>query len=237
MVDVTRTVMIQFCCGLTDCGKAGVRRRFGGSGQTTSLVLRDDEGNLVVPHAVAENGKDLMAEFLYDHGINQSTSLESYSASGMTVYRLQPADGTNSASTVQKRDCDTYIPDGGEYTRLGTESFQISAYICGSTTEFTYTNEMSISRTTTFSASVGDPFGIASVSVGFESTEETSQSYQYTFKPEATQCGHISWTPKFRCSKGQITGCTDGPQTGEVCTAAVINDKQIDGAYGFVQTG
>jgi hypothetical protein len=109
--------------------------------------------------------------------------------------------------------------------------------ICGTDSELTYTNEQSVSRTTTFGASVGDPFGIVSASTEFSFEETASQSTTFTFKPKQGQCGHISWTPFFDCIKGTITGdCEGGDQSGETCTAKRIGNGDIDGSYNFVVT-
>jgi hypothetical protein len=115
-------------------------------------------------------------------------------------------------------------------------SYTVSGYICDSTSKVTITNENSISHTTTFGASVSDPFGIVSASVEFSTEETATQSFSYEFTPQEGQCGHVAFTPFFNCVGGTITGCEGGDQTGEVCTAKRISDKQIDGAYLFVQT-
>lgn len=120
-------------------------------------------------------------------------------------------------------------------TFTGTASQQVSGYICGTTSKVTITNENSVAHTTTFGASVGDPFGVVSASTEFSTEESASQSYSYEFTPAEGQCGHVSFTPFFECVKGSIAKCKDGDQTGEVCTAKRISDKQIDGAYIFVQ--
>jgi len=114
-------------------------------------------------------------------------------------------------------------------------SQQVSGNICDTTSKVTITNENSVSRTTTFGASVSDPFGIVSASVEFSTEETATQSYSYEFTPKEGQCGHVSFTPFFICVGGTITGCEGGDQTGEVCTAKRISDNQIDGAYRFVQ--
>jgi hypothetical protein len=119
---------------------------------------------------------------------------------------------------------------------LGSVSVQVSGYICDSTSEVTITNEHSVSRTTTFGASVSDPFGIVSASVEFSTEETATQSYSYTFRPKEGQCGHVSFTPFYNCISGTIPGCEGGDAVGEVCTAKRIDNNQIDGAYLFVQT-
>ena len=115
-------------------------------------------------------------------------------------------------------------------------SYTVSGYICDSNSEVTITNENSIAHTTTFGASVSDPFGIVSASVEFSTEETVTQSFSYKFTPKEGQCGHVAFTPFFNCVGGTITGCEGGDQTGEVCTAKRISDKQIDGGYLFVKT-
>ncbi|KAI8933964.1 hypothetical protein NX059_008738 [Plenodomus lindquistii] len=106
----------------------------------------------------------------------------------------------------------------------------VSAYICNSNSKVTITNEQSVSRTTTFGASIGDPFGVVSASTESSTEESASQSFSYEYTPDDSQCGHLSWTPYFECVSGKIPDCDGHNQLGEVCTAKRINDNQLDGA-------
>lgn len=235
--------MIQFCCGTGDCTAAGAEKRDDGTLNLSSKVLRDADGNVLVPHSVGHRGTDMMDVFMEDHGLQNTTIVPSRTASGALVYRIgypeevqEPEDAVN--DHVQKRDCDHYDPDGAPYTKTGTESYTVSGFICDSTTEVSLTNEHSVSQSTTFGSSVSDPFGIVSASISFTIEKEASQSQTYKFQPMEDQCGHVAWTPFYTCTGGTITGCDAGDQKGEVCTAKRIGDdkKFIDGAYHFVTT-
>lgn len=223
--------MVQFCCGTGDCTSAGVEKRSDGS--FSSMVLRDSENNIIVPHSVGDASGDKMDVFMEDLGLNSSSVTMSQSSSGIPDFKV----GYAAEETAKvKRDCSSYTANGAPYTKTGSASYQVSGYICDSTSAVTITNEMSVAHTTTFSASVSDPFGIVSTSVGFKTETEASQSYSYMFTPMSGQCGHMSFTPFFTCTGGTITGCDAGDQNGEVCTAKRVSGQQVDGAYVFVQT-
>ncbi|KAF2718949.1 hypothetical protein K431DRAFT_305544 [Polychaeton citri CBS 116435] len=231
--EIKPSFMIQFCCGTGDCTAAGVEKRDDNSLVFSSVVLRDAEGDLVVPHSVGQDGIDRMPVFLEDYGVDNATITPSKTPSGALVYKIDLPQRTAKA----KRDCDHYEPDGDPYTKTGLTSQQVGGYICGKNTRVDITNENSVSRSTTFGSSVSDPFGIVSASIEFTTEEEASQSYTYSFTPEKAMCGHVAFTPFFTCTGGTITGCDGGDQKGEVCTAKRIDKSQIDGAYHFVQTG
>ncbi|PIA92334.1 hypothetical protein CB0940_09143 [Cercospora beticola] len=219
------TFMVQFCCGSGDCAVSGVKR---GLNTVSSVVLRDGSGNVVVPLGVGSESGDMMDVFMEDLGLNSSSVVESTSTSGMRVFKI----GQNLA----KRDCDSFTPSGDTYTKADSVSSKIGARICGDGTMQEVTNEMSVSRSTTFGASVGDPFGIVSASTEFTTEESASQSYTYVFTPPEGQCGNVAFTATLNCLGGTITGCEGGDQTGEVCTARRISEDQVDGTYSFVIT-
>lgn len=64
---------------------------------------------------------------------------------------------------------------------------QVSGFICDSNSKVSITNENSVSRTSSFGASVGDPYGIVSASVSFSTEETASQSYTYEFTPDKSK--------------------------------------------------
>lgn len=184
-----------------------------------------------MPNAVGDGSVDKMDLFMEDHGLNSSSVARTLSESGVPIFKIGYVD----EPLTQKRACDTYTETRGQYTKSAGTSERVSGEICGSTTEVMITNEKSVSRSTTFGASVGDPFGIVSASIDFTTEESASQSYTYTFSPAEGQCGFVSWTAELLCTEGTITGCEGGDQTGEVCTARRINDNQLAGVYSFVQ--
>ena len=100
------------------------------------------------------------------------------------------------------------------------------------------TNTQSVSETTTFGASVSDPFGIVSASIEFLIEKPAGQSWTCMYTPPGDVCSRVSWTPFFNCVSGTITGCDGGDQTGEFCTAKRLSTEQLDagGIYLFVQT-
>ncbi|PIA92539.1 hypothetical protein CB0940_05179 [Cercospora beticola] len=230
------TFMIQFCCGTGDCTAAGASKRDDNSAVASSVVLRDINDNILVPQSVGDSAGEKMDIFMEDLGLNSSTVLLARSTTGAPIFKVGHEEYEDNHHAITKRDCDTFIADGAPYTKTGDVSTQIGGYICGDAVTVGITNEVSVSQTTTFSASVGDPFGVVSASVGFEVEESASQSTTYEFTPLPGQCGHVAFTPFYTCTSGTITGCEGGDQNGEVCTAKRVSDDRIDGAYSFAQT-
>jgi hypothetical protein len=114
-------IVIQQCCGSDECTKAGVSRRNTLQGSSsavfTSVVLRDADGNVVVPHSVGNGKADLYDVFLEDHGINKTSALQTRSTSGVPVYKIG-----HPAPSKQKRDCPDdadFEQDGDQYTKTG----------------------------------------------------------------------------------------------------------------------
>jgi hypothetical protein len=220
----------------------------------SSMVLRDGAGDIIAPHKVGTAGGDQYNLFLEDHGLNSSSMIKARSASGTPVYKI----GYAPENTNVKRECKKFN-EGSRYTSTGelnisesahetiaddschnfsgVDSYIMTGYICGDGSEIEQSNEQSVTRTTTFGASVGDPFGIVTVSTQISFEETAAQSSTYKFTPKDGQCGHINWTPFFDCIKGTMTDCGEtGDQTGEVCTAKRLGSGDIDGAYTFVVT-
>jgi hypothetical protein len=252
--DTKATFMVQFCCGLGDCTAAGAKRSVGSD--MSSAVFRDGDGNVVVPRAVGDHTGDKYDTFLEDHGVNSSSTIQSRSA-GVPVYKIgYDAPAVQDAPLQKRKKCNKkgFVQEGARYTKTGkslriavlparpvltydsgSESYQVSGYVCDATSRVTIENSNSVAYTTTFGLAVADPLGIVTASVDFAIEVRASQSYSYNFTPKEGQCGHVSFTPFFTCVGGKITGCEGGDVNGEVCTAKRISENQIDGAYTFVQ--
>jgi hypothetical protein len=80
----------------------------------SSLVLRDDANNVVVPHMVGGPVGDAYGVFLKDHGLNSSSMVKARSASGTPIYKF----GYTPENTVGKRGCDKF-QEGKRYTKTG----------------------------------------------------------------------------------------------------------------------
>ncbi|KAF2029532.1 hypothetical protein EK21DRAFT_112904 [Setomelanomma holmii] len=161
------TFMVQFCWGTGDCTSAGVKRDDLLESQAntfTSAIFADADGNLIIPRSVGDESGDKFETFMEDHGLNASSMVKSRSASGVPIYKI----GYGRDAPVQKRACDDFVQDGAPYTKT------VSGYICDSTSEVTITNKNSISRTTTFGASLSDPWGIISASTEMSFEESAS---------------------------------------------------------------
>lgn len=105
--------VVQFCCGTGDCTAAGVKRDSFWGSTMSSAVLRNDAGDIIVPHSVGDTAGDKFTVFLDDHGVNASSAIQSRSTSGVPIYRI------GYDAPVQKRACDTFTQDGAPYTKTG----------------------------------------------------------------------------------------------------------------------
>jgi hypothetical protein len=94
-----------------------------------------------------------------------------------------------------------------------------------------------VGQTASFSASVGDPFGIISATVGIEFTQEQSYSISRTFEVLEGQVGYVGYTPYLTCVDGTLRGC-DGAadESGQACTPELGTDGNPIGEYAFVST-
>ncbi|KFY35978.1 hypothetical protein V494_05431 [Pseudogymnoascus sp. VKM F-4513 (FW-928)] len=205
------TFMIQYCCGSGDCDKANVPwgKRDGGGGMQ-GAVLKFKNGTVIPPLAI-----------------------------GPPPVASQPARRRN----LDKRDCDggwlkdSYIASGAPYIKT-FETQIVSAGVAAGEEDriITITYDQSVSRSTSFDLSVGDPFGIVSLSVGMEFTDTENKGFTVQVTVPAGTAGRIGFTPAFRCTSGSLEKC-DGGRTGkqETCTPYVENGI-VQGDYAVVQT-
>ncbi|KAL3496450.1 hypothetical protein BJX62DRAFT_232558 [Aspergillus germanicus] len=151
--------------------------------------------------------------------------------------KLVPANLTTRAvAPIVKRDCDTFTQTNGPYEIVGP-SHKVSDTKFGPG-HIDVSESVETSRTTSFSASIGDPFGIISESVGFEFTESHSQSLTYSFDLAEGQNGYVSWAPTMTCVDGTLSGCDGGAgdETGQACTPKENGDGDVVGTFSFVNT-
>jgi hypothetical protein len=94
---------------------------------------------------------------------------------------------------------------------------------------------VTVGRSTTFSASVGDPWGVVSASTGIEFSESITNELSYTFEVLEGQTGYVAWTPQLNCVEGVLSGCDSGSDTsGEACGPNTGSDGSVVGQYSFV---
>lgn len=173
------------------------------------------------------------------------------SVGGYQSSRLKFANGTEieplevgpppSPNTLRRRgDCykdKSYIADGEPY--LTTKDTQI---VSGSVPAeeadrtITITYDQTVSESTSFDLSIGDPWGIISMSVGFEFSTSESKGFQTEMTVYAGESGRIGFTPVYRCTKGSLETCKNGrTDSKESCTPWVL-DGIVQGDYRVVQT-
>ncbi|KAK7921666.1 hypothetical protein PG985_009688 [Apiospora marii] len=210
------TFMIQFCCGSGDCDKAhvpigtrGIDFMQAGGGGSHGVYLQYENGTIIEPLAIG--------------------SPPSSSAAASRPRRLhRRCKGYKDGS---------YVADGDIYYKT-FETVVASANVPAEEEErtFTFQHTRTASKTTTFETSVGDPWGVISISTGVQWQDATSKSEQISIVIPAGQSGYIGWTPFFRCTKGTLEDC-DGKRTEEhESCAPYVDGDVIRGDYAFVQT-
>ncbi len=219
------TYMWQRCCGGA-CTEAGYRRSLRGSGWFGGVPnTKRGPGDSLTPMGVFKSdGTPVeMKEFRAPR----------YRQDNSAPTRREIESAPSPPAELARRDCDGFIEKRRYTTSGGPVLFGGSVRGPASIEK---TSETSVSRTTSVSGTVGDPFGIVSTTVGFETTEETSKSLSYTLEVPEGQLGIASWTPTLSCIEGTFTGCGDaGDQDGNVCTPATdAGDNQAQGVYSVV---
>ncbi|SPO42329.1 uncharacterized protein PSANT_00012 [Moesziomyces antarcticus] len=241
---VEATYMLSSCCGTAECNEAtgvGARstrrgtsemfaalfKRQGGGGSALLLVGKD--GRVIEPKQVGYppeyRGERLDEATLRSNMLGLAASSVSIESRG-SVTDHSDGNGENSSSNsnsvkrdlLRKRNCDSF-EQLRTYTRSG-DTRQISDVQEGPA-DVSSGGTQEVSTTTSFSSSVGDPFGIASVTVGFDFAEATSTTLEYTMSVPAGVSASIGWTPILQCVEGRMDRCDDeagNGSVGEVCT-------------------
>lgn len=203
--------MVQFCCGSGDCAAAGV-----------PWGKRQDPTKLVG----ASNGF-------------QGAYLKF--ANGSIIPPLET--GPSPDVVTRQDDCNgfkdgSYIADGDVYLKT-FDTITVSPTVGPFTedTEVDVTYDQSVSRTTSFDASIGDPFGIISLSVNVAFEDSRSEGFTIKVPVPAGQQGVVGFTPVYQCTTGTLEDC-DGVRTepGETCTAFLTGNGFVEGDYLLIQS-
>ena len=202
---VESTYMLSSCCGTAECNEAtnvGARstrrgttemfaalfKRQGGGGGGGALLLVGKDGRVIEPKQVGYppeyTGERLDEPTLRSKMLGLAASSVSIE-SRRSVADYSNGRGVNDSSDsssikrdlLRKRGCDSF-EQLRTYTRSG-DTRQISDVQQGPA-DVSSGGTQEVSTTTSFSSTVGDPFGIASVTVGFEFSEATSTTLEYT---------------------------------------------------------
>ncbi|KAL4874963.1 hypothetical protein BJY04DRAFT_224477 [Aspergillus karnatakaensis] len=147
--------------------------------------------------------------------------------------RVAAAGILPNVTSVHKRDCSSFTTRQGPYTKDGGAQ-SVSDPVSGPA-QVAISASVTVGRSTTFSASVGDPYGIVSASTGVEFSESVTNELSYTFEVLEGQTGYVAWTPQLTCVEGVLSGCDSGSDTsGEVCGPRTGSDGAVVGQYSFV---
>ncbi|KAL4877982.1 hypothetical protein BJY04DRAFT_196811 [Aspergillus karnatakaensis] len=149
--------------------------------------------------------------------------------------RVIPGNLTTRAIPAAKRDCDTFTQDGSAYETVGA-SLKVSDDEVGPG-HIDVSKSVEVGRSTTFSASIGDPYGIISETLGVDFSESESTSLTYSLDISEGQNGYVAWAATMTCYRGTLSNCDDGvEETGEACTPKKDSDGNAVGVYTFVST-
>ncbi|KAL4885993.1 hypothetical protein BJY04DRAFT_214185 [Aspergillus karnatakaensis] len=137
--------------------------------------------------------------------------------------------------SVAKRDCSTWTTTEAAHDSYGSNQ-AVSNVVTGPA-DVQISKTVTTGRSSSFSLSVGDPYGVASASTGITFEESTSTALSYTFQVLEGQTGYIAWTPLVSCVDGTLSGC-DGAsdETGTLCTPKKDSDGNVVGQYTFVSS-
>ncbi|KAL2798469.1 hypothetical protein BJX66DRAFT_334170 [Aspergillus keveii] len=142
--------------------------------------------------------------------------------------------GTPVEPKLIKRDCSSFSKED-QYEITGP-SHSVSNPVTGPA-DVQISTTVESSRTTSFSSSIGDPWGIISATVGVEFEESVSTTLSYTFQVLEGQTGYIAWSPTMTCVRGTLSGC-DGlsDENGQACTPKKDSNGEVVGQYNFVSS-
>lgn len=142
---------------------------------------------------------------------------------------------------LESRQCsgfrDPYEPNGDSY--LTTKDTQI---VSGSVSageedaQVTITYDETVSRSTGFSLSVGDPWGIMTATTSFEFTNSERKGVTVQVTVPAGTSGRVGFTPVYRCTRGTLGTCDGGRTTEQESCTPYIQNGVVQGDYQVVQT-
>jgi len=201
-IAIDNTFIVSFCCGTGDCTAAGAPGKRDVLSSSAAgggpLLLHDKDGNVIEPHTAA--------------------LLQSRAPAENNLKSRNP--GAAAAKKLRKRDCDGFTVMNGPYTKGGNNYPISDVVVCGPTEGCQATLGRTVTESTSFSVevSVGDPFGIVSVSAGVEFSKEVSQSFEGTWDFGPGERGYVVFIPYITCVEGHFTGdCDDDGVITEIC--------------------
>lgn len=131
----------------------------------------------------------------------------------------------------------SYVADGDTYYKTFDTQIvygSVGPYTQDTTVTITY--DQTVSKTTTFSLSIGDPWGILTASTGLEFTEAEKKGFSHELPVPAGQQGLVGFTPYFICTSGSIETCDSVKNEGESCAPVLLENGSALGDYTLVQS-
>ncbi|KAH6641071.1 hypothetical protein F5144DRAFT_481645 [Chaetomium tenue] len=203
VVNLEKTFMVQFCCGLGDYSSAGASKlrrsaKFGGaygwnerldtaaaSGGMYSIVLRDANGTEIKPAQVGPPPDSLST--------HRSAPLQIDTApAGVSTRQLHPRSSCSENS---------WTADDGysEYTRPADNTQIVKTSVAGPADQ-----QISTTRSQSFTTSMNLGFAdVLSLGVSFEMTESYGDSESSTFHVPDGQSGDVGFTAYLICTRGK----------------------------------
>ncbi|KAK7952839.1 uncharacterized protein PG986_008567 [Apiospora aurea] len=228
--------MVQFCCGVCDCGAAGLPNypqcsaKFGGGGGSSGALRLKRNGTLITP--AYEGPAEPVAETEITPRMGDNPFLrapvglatrEDEKPKGVCAGDWKPGPNDGDDMYIRPADGGTIVKVEVEGAEGGTE-YQITR-----------------SRTQSWSTTVEMSLGIAdvlSLGLSFSSTFEESitDSGTASFTVPEGETGYIIFTAYLMCSVGSGT-CRGEKIEGEFCTPYRQTNGEMAGEYSVVING
>lgn len=222
VVNLEKTFMVQFCCGLGDCSSAGASKlrrsaKFGGtygwnerlnaaaaSGGMYSIVLRDANGTEIKPAQARPPPDSLSTHRSAPPQIDTALAV-------VSTRHLHPRSSCSENS---------WTADDGysEYTRPANNTQIVKISVAGPADQ-----QISTTRSQSFTTTMNLGFAdVLSLDVSFEMTESYGDSESSTFHVPDGQSGDVGFTA-YICTRGKQRSKSGGFFLGKKLWLTVMN--------------
>jgi hypothetical protein len=211
VLDIEKSFMVQFCCGLDQCKEAGAAKRIRRSARFGDVTVVE-ELDADAFKAGAAGGGMFSYKLRSANGSVIEPAAIGYPPEAVTAEPAVVAEASRSVKVnadPPKGTCDggSWVPDAGkeDYTKPAPNTQivlgQVDGGSNGNTVTITSTREQSWSTTATQELGFAD---IISMGISFSETyeESISDSKAYTFNVPSGQKGSVGFTAFLECTTG-----------------------------------